>query len=85
MNISASDIRFVIGTLDRSSAQPRTLTPKEAEPVNIGQFRALALQRGWSEDWLLEQCRDEMDNPREIIREILAGRGFDQALVHRLI
>jgi hypothetical protein len=76
MNLSAADIHFVIGTLDRSSAQPRRLTPKEAEPVTIGQFRALALQRGWSEDWLVEQCKDEMDNPREIIREILAGRGL---------
>ena len=42
-----------------------------ATEVTIGQFRNLAQQRGWSEDWLVEQCRDDMDNPRETIREIL--------------
>jgi hypothetical protein len=49
----------------------------EATPlVTIGQFRTLARQLGWSEDWLVEQCRGEMDNPREIIREILSGYGM---------
>jgi hypothetical protein len=46
------------------------------QEVTIGQFRNLAQQRGWSEDWLVEQCRDDMDNPRETIREILAGQGM---------
>ena len=41
------------------------------QEVTIGQLRNLAQQRGWSEDWLVEQCRDDMDNPRETIREIL--------------
>jgi hypothetical protein len=44
--------------------------------ITIDQFRALTKRRGWSEDWLVEQCRDEMDNSRPIIREILHGRGL---------
>jgi hypothetical protein len=44
--------------------------------ITINQFRALAKRRGWSEDWLVEQCRDEMDNPRQIIKEILDGHGL---------
>jgi hypothetical protein len=47
-----------------------------APTITIDQFRALAKRRGWSEDWLVEQCRDEMDNPRPIIRELLDGRGL---------
>jgi hypothetical protein len=47
-----------------------------APMVTINQFRALARRRGWSEDWLVEQCRAEMDNPRQIIREILDGHGL---------
>jgi hypothetical protein len=44
--------------------------------VTISQFQALARTRGWSEDWLVEQCRDGMDNPRQIIKEILDGHGL---------
>jgi Uncharacterized protein containing a Zn-ribbon (DUF2116) len=44
--------------------------------VTIGQFKALAEVRGWSADWLVEQCRDEMDDPKTIIREILQGWGM---------
>jgi hypothetical protein len=44
--------------------------------ITVNQFRALARRRGWAEDWLVEQCRDEMDYPRQIIREILDGRGL---------
>jgi hypothetical protein len=44
-----------------------------ANDVTIGQFKALVEARGWSEDWLVEQCKDEMDHPREVIREILQG------------
>ena len=47
-----------------------------APPVTIGQFRTLARQLGWSEDWLVEQCKDHMDNPRAIVREILDGYGM---------
>jgi hypothetical protein len=44
--------------------------------VTIGQFRELAQAQGWSEDWLVEQCRGHMENPREIVREMLAGKGL---------
>jgi hypothetical protein len=47
-----------------------------APAVTIGQFRALALAREWSEDWLVEQCRGEMDDARTTVRDILAGRGL---------
>jgi hypothetical protein len=43
--------------------------------VTIGQFRELAQANGWTEDWLVEHCRGHMANPREIVREILAGKG----------
>jgi hypothetical protein len=42
----------------------------------IQQFRTLAQAREWTEDWLVEQCRHEMDNPRQSIREILASCGL---------
>jgi hypothetical protein len=45
------------------------------DEVTIGQFRELAQANGWSEDFLVEHCRGHMDNPREIVREILAGKG----------
>jgi hypothetical protein len=44
--------------------------------TTIGQFRTLVKQCGWSEDWLVEQCKEHMDYPREIIREILHGSGM---------
>lgn len=44
--------------------------------ITIGQFKALAEARGWSEDWLVEQCKGELDHPREVIREILQGCGM---------
>jgi hypothetical protein len=47
-----------------------------ADEVTLGQFLALAKRRGWSEDWLVEQCKAQMDNPRAIIREILDGYGL---------
>jgi hypothetical protein len=46
------------------------------QDITIGQFRKLAQANGWSENFLVEQCRGEMDNPREIVREILAGKGL---------
>jgi hypothetical protein len=44
--------------------------------ITINQFRTLAKRRSWSEEWLIEQCRNEMDTPRQIIREILDGHGL---------
>jgi hypothetical protein len=43
------------------------------DQVTLGPLRALAKRRGWSEDWLVEQCKPHMDNPRATIREILDG------------
>jgi hypothetical protein len=51
-------------------------TIRIADDATIGQFKALAEARGWSEDWLVEQCKDEMDRPREVIREVLQGWGM---------
>jgi hypothetical protein len=34
--------------------------------VTIGQFRATAKERGWSEAWIVEQCSGAMDNPRAV-------------------
>lgn len=49
------------------------MTPSDAP--TIGQFRDLALDRGWPEEWLVEQCRHEMDAPTATVREILSGYG----------
>jgi hypothetical protein len=57
-----------------SAEAQRMRTPEQ--PVTIGEFRTLAQKRGWSEDWLIEQCRGAMDNPREVVREILSGYGM---------
>jgi hypothetical protein len=46
------------------------------DDITIGQFKALDKARGWSDDWLVEQCKDEMDHPREVVREILQGWGM---------
>jgi hypothetical protein len=46
-----------------------------APPITIERFHALDRRHGWSADWLVEQCRDEMDNPRPIIRDLPDGRG----------
>jgi hypothetical protein len=53
-----------------------TPEPSEDHAVTIGDFRALAHERGWSEAYLVEQCKREIDNPREVIREILSGKGL---------
>jgi hypothetical protein len=68
---------------DLSQQPPRPLSPgaqrllaAERSPVvTIGQFRTMAKERGWSEAWLVEQCKDHMDNPGAIVREMLAGDG----------
>lgn len=77
------------GPHPRAGDTPRVLTPlfppntrathqdiDWAPTITIDQFHALAKRRGWSEEWLVEQCRDEMDNPRPIIRELVDGRGL---------
>jgi hypothetical protein len=50
--------------------------------VTISQFQALARTRGWSEDWLVEQCRDGMDNPRQIHQRNPGRTRPNEALVH---
>ena len=44
----------------------------------IQQFRTLAQAREWIKDWFVDQCRDQMDNPRKVVREILAGCGLNR-------
>jgi hypothetical protein len=41
----------------------------------IGEFRKLAIQREWTEDYLVDICKSEIDSPRRIVQEILAGQG----------
>jgi hypothetical protein len=39
--------------------------------ITVADFRRLAAKRKWDVDWLTEQCRTALDNPRRIVREIL--------------
>jgi hypothetical protein len=69
-----------IGPSQRPSRRPTDTAADQLDidhalTVTIGQFRALALSRGWSEDWLVEQCRDDMEEARSIVRELLSGHG----------
>jgi hypothetical protein len=52
----------VPSSIEREEFTCRDLsTIRIANDVTIGQFKALAEARGWSGDWLVEQCKDEMD------------------------
>jgi hypothetical protein len=43
--------------------------------VTYGDFQRLAHEHGWSEDWLAQQLRPHVDDPRRIAQELLAGEG----------
>jgi hypothetical protein len=43
----------------------------QAPCITVAEFRRLAEKRQWDVDWLTEQCRTALDNPRRIVREIL--------------
>jgi hypothetical protein len=42
-----------------------------APGITVADFRRLAAKRKWDVDWLTEQYRTALDNPRRIVREIL--------------
>jgi hypothetical protein len=72
----AGDTLRVLASLSPPDTRAIRQDIDSAPTITIDHFRALARRRGWSEDWLVEQCRGEMDNPRQIIKEILDGRGL---------
>jgi hypothetical protein len=46
---------------------------ESAPLITFAQFRRLATRREWSVEYLVEQCRDHIDNPTETVRRILTG------------
>jgi hypothetical protein len=49
----------------------------QAPCITFGQFRAVAQQREWSEAWLVEQCRGQLEEPTATIRRVLYGALVD--------
>jgi hypothetical protein len=45
----------------------------QAPCITFGQFRKVARQREWSLEWLVEQCKAEIDRPTDTIRRVLEG------------
>jgi hypothetical protein len=45
----------------------------QAPCITFGQFRKVARQREWSLEWLVEQCKAELDRPTDTIRRVLEG------------
>jgi hypothetical protein len=48
-----------------------------APQIIYKQFRDLAKRRQWSETYLVEQIRGEVDNPTDVIRTIMRGASVD--------
>lgn len=46
---------------------------EQAVWVTFGQFRKVAQQREWSLEWLVEQCKADLDRPTDTLRRILEG------------
>jgi hypothetical protein len=46
---------------------------EQAPCITFGQFRKVARQREWSLEWLVEQCKAELDRPTDTIRRVLEG------------
>jgi hypothetical protein len=46
---------------------------EQAPCTTFGQFRKVARQREWSLEWLVEQCKAELDRPTDTIRRVLEG------------
>jgi hypothetical protein len=45
--------------------------------ITFGQFRRVAQQREWSLEWLVEQCKAEIDRPTDTVRRVLQGTTVD--------
>jgi hypothetical protein len=46
---------------------------ESAPQITFAQFRRLANRREWSAGFLVELCRDHIDNPTDTIRRVLEG------------
>jgi hypothetical protein len=46
---------------------------ESAPTITFRQFRRLAKRHEWSLEWLVEQCKDHIDNPTATIRRVLEG------------
>jgi hypothetical protein len=73
MHIPASDLHVYELGQDEIDAAPA---------ITFGQFRALAAREGWTEAFLIEQCKSHIDNPTETVRRILKGTDPEG---HRLV
>jgi hypothetical protein len=58
---------------DRQQHNISQAAVKRAPCITFGQFRKVARQREWCLEWLVEQCRTELDRPSNIIRRVLEG------------
>jgi hypothetical protein len=64
MHIPPSDLHVRIPSQDEIEAAPT---------ITFAAFRRLAKRREWSAEYLVEQCRDHLDDPTETIRRVLRG------------
>jgi hypothetical protein len=64
MHIPASDLHVRTPGQDEIASAPA---------ITFAQFRRLAKRREWSAEYLVEQCRDHLDDPTETIRRVLRG------------
>jgi hypothetical protein len=53
-----------------------------AAEITVEAFQRVAKERGWSEDWIVAQCGDEIDHPAKIVHEIMAGKARTRAGFH---
>jgi hypothetical protein len=64
MHIPASDLHV---------RQPAQDEIESAPTITFAQFRRLAKRREWSVKYLVEQCRDAIDEPTETVQRVLQG------------
>jgi len=64
MHIPASDLHVRIPAQDEIESAPA---------ITFAAFRRLAKHREWSVEYLVEQCRDHIDDPTETVRRVLQG------------
>ena len=57
----------------------------QAPIITAKQFRELAKRREWSEAWLVEQCKAELDRPTQTIRWYLTQCPAETVLAHRCL
>jgi hypothetical protein len=64
MHIPPSDLHVRIPAQDEIESAPQ---------ITFAQFRRLAKRREWSVEYLVAQCREEIDNPTDTIRRVMEG------------